>query len=250
MLVRCDTPHRHRFACPAVGPWRARWWPGGGDVSIWTIVVAAGRGERFGGDKQAADLGGRPVVARSVATAVGASDGVVVVVAAERRVEAEVLLAGVDGVSAVVDGGATRSASVRAGLAAVPDDAEVVLVHDGARPLATADLFARVVAAVRAGADAVVPGVPVADSLRAVDGSVVDRDGVIAVQTPQGFPADRLRSAHASGGDAGDDATLVEAAGGTVVVVDGDPANLKITRSVDLALAAAALDVAGGGAGG
>ncbi len=221
-------------------------------MSTWTIVVAAGRGERFGGDKQAADLGGRPVVAHSVATAAGASDGVVVVVAAERRTEAVALLDGIDGVAAVVDGGATRSASVRAGLAAVPDDAEVVLVHDGARPLASADLFARVVDAVRAGADAVVPGVPVADSLRATDGSVVDRDAVIAVQTPQGFPAGRLRSAHASGGDASDDATLVEAVGGTVVVVDGEPANLKITRPVDLALAAAALGdgPAGGGDGG
>ncbi|MEC9000902.1 MAG: 2-C-methyl-D-erythritol 4-phosphate cytidylyltransferase [Actinomycetota bacterium] len=207
-------------------------------MTIWTIVVAAGRGERFGGDKQAADLGGRPVVAHSVATAMRASDGVVVVVAAERLDEAEVLLAEADGVLAVVDGGATRSDSVRSGLAAVPDDAEVILVHDGARPLASDALFARVVAAVKAGADAVVPGVPVADSLRAIDGSVVDRDGVIAVQTPQGFSAHRLRSAHAAGGDASDDATLVEAAGGTVVVVDGEVANLKITRPVDLALAA------------
>jgi len=210
-------------------------------MSVWTIVVAAGSGERFGGDKQAADLGGRPVVAHSVSTAAGATDGVVVVVAAGRRSDAEALLAGIDGVAAVVDGGDTRSASVRAGLSAVPDDVEVVLVHDGARPLASAALFDRVVAAVRDGADAVVPGVPVADSLRATDGSVVDRDGVIAVQTPQGFSADRLRAAHAAGNDASDDATLVEAGGGTVVVVDGDPANLKITRPVDLALAAAAL---------
>ena len=78
-------------------------------------------------------------------------------------------------------------------------------------------------------------------SLRDVEGGVVDRDAVLAVQTPQGFPADRLRAAHASGADASDDATLVEADGGTVVVVDGDPANLKLTRPVDLALAAAAL---------
>ena len=217
-------------------------------MSVWTIVVAAGRGERFGGDKQVADLGGRPVVARSVATAAEASDGVVLVVASERLAAAEALLGGLAGTVAAVTlvvGGATRSASVRAGLAAVPDDAEVVLVHDGARPLATGALFARVVAAVRAGADAVVPGVPVADSLRAVDGGPVDRDGVLAVQTPQGFPAHRLRAAHAGGVDASDDATLVEAAGGTVVVVDGEPTNLKITRPVDLALAAASLATAG-----
>lgn len=224
-------------------------------MSVWTIVVAAGRGERFGSDKQAADLGGRSVVSRSVATSAEASDGVVVVVAPERLVAAEALVSGSDGEATVVTpvtlvaGGATRAASVRAGLAAVPDDAEVVLVHDGARPLATAALFARVVAAVRAGADAVVPGVPVADSLRAVDGGVVDRDGVLAVQTPQGFPADRLRAAHAAGTDASDDATLVEAAGGTVVVVDGESANLKITRPVDLALAAVSLGSADDGSG-
>jgi 2-C-methyl-D-erythritol 4-phosphate cytidylyltransferase len=221
-------------------------------VSVWTIVVAAGRGERFGSDKQAADLGGRPVVSRSVATSLEASDGVVVVVAPERLVAAEALVAGPDGEATAVTlvaGGATRAASVRAGLVAVPDDAEVVLVHDGARPLATAALFARVVAAVRAGADAVVPGVPVADSLRAVDGGVVDRDGVLAVQTPQGFPADRLRAAHAAGTDASDDATLVEAVGGTVVVVDGEPANLKITRPVDLVLATASLGSADDGSG-
>tara|TARA_B110000438_G_scaffold144292_2_gene139014 strand:+ start:1528 stop:2238 length:711 start_codon:yes stop_codon:yes gene_type:complete len=221
-------------------------------VSVWTIVVAAGRGERFGGDKQAANLGGRSVVSRSVATAAEASDGVVVVVAPERLVAAGALVGGGYGAATVVTlvtGGVTRSASVRAGLAAVPDDAVVVLVHDGARPLASVALFARVVAAVRAGADAVVPGVAVADSLRAVDGGVVDRDGVLAVQTPQGFPANRLRAAHAAGGDASDDATLVEAAGGTVVVVDGEPANLKITRLVDLALAAAALGSAEDGSG-
>lgn len=221
-------------------------------MSVWTIVVAAGRGERFGSDKQAADLGGRPVVSRSVATSMEASDGVVVVVASERLVAAEALVAGPDGEATAVTlvaGGATRAASVRAGLVAVPDDAEVVLVHDGARPLATAALFARVVAAVRAGADAVVPGVPVADSLRAVDGGVVDRDGVLAVQTPQGFPADRLRAAHAAGTDASDDATLVEAVGGTVVVVDGEPANLKITRPVDLVLATESLGSADDGSG-
>ena len=119
----------------------------------------------------------------------------------------------------------------------MPDDAGVVLVHDGARPLATPGLFRRVADAVLAGADAVVPGVPVTDSLRTAGGGVVARDGVIAVQTPQGFSADSLRAAHAGGGEASDDATLVEAAGGTVVVVEGEPANLKITRPADLDLA-------------
>ena len=206
-------------------------------MSTWTVVVAAGSGTRFGGDKQLADLSGMAVLARAVVSAAAASDGVVVVVSAERRTEVSGVLSAVGGVEAIVDGGATRSASVRCGLAAVPDDAGVVLVHDGARPLATPGLFRRVADAVLAGADAVVPGVPVTDSLRTAGGGVVARDGVIAVQTPQGFSADSLRAAHAGGGEASDDATLVEASGGTVVVVEGEPANLKITRPADLDLA-------------
>ncbi|MCH2423880.1 MAG: 2-C-methyl-D-erythritol 4-phosphate cytidylyltransferase, partial [Acidimicrobiales bacterium] len=110
-------------------------------MSVWTVVVAAGRAERFGGDKQMADLGGRPVVAHSVSAAAKASDGVVVVVAADKRAEALILLDGLDCVAVVVDGGATRSASVRSGLAAVPADVEIVMVHDGARPLASTALF-------------------------------------------------------------------------------------------------------------
>ena len=206
-------------------------------MSTWTVVVAAGSGTRFGGDKQLADLSGMAVLARAVVSAAAASDGVVVVVSAKRRTEVSGVLSAVGGVEAIVDGGATRSASVRCGLAAVPDDAGVVLVHDGARPLATPGLFRRVADAVLAGADAVVPGVPVTDSLRTAGGRVVARDGVIAVQTPQGFSADSLRAAHAGGGEASDDATLVEASGGTVVVVEGEPANLKITRPADLDLA-------------
>ena len=206
-------------------------------MSTWTVVVAAGSGTRFGGDKQLADLSGMAVLARSVVSAAAVSDGVVVVVSAERRTEVSRVLSAAGGVEAVVDGGATRSASVRCGLAAVPDDARVLLVHDGARPLATPGLFRRVADAVLAGADAVVPGVPVTDSLRTAGGGVVARDGVIAVQTPQGFNADSLRAAHAGGGEASDDATLVEASGGTVVVVEGEPANLKITRPADLDLA-------------
>jgi len=206
-------------------------------VSTWTVVVAAGSGTRFGGDKQLADLSGMTVLARSVVSAATVSDGVVVVVSAGRRREVSGVLSGLDQVEAIVDGGATRSESVRCGLAAVPDDAGVVLVHDGARPLATPEVFRRVVDAVLAGADAVVPGVPVTDSLRTAGGGVVARDGVIAVQTPQGFSAGSLRAAHADGGEASDDATLVEASGGTVVVVEGEPANLKITRPGDLDLA-------------
>src|SRR5690606_27905586 len=156
-----------------------------------------------------------------------AADGVVLVVAAGRAGDAE------PAADAVVAGADTRSGSVRAGLAAVPADAEVIVVHDGARPLAGADLFAAVVRAVREGADAAVPGVPVHDTLRSGAGGVIDRDGVVAVQTPQAFRAGALRDAHRGGDEATDDASLVEAAGGKVVVVDGSPTNLKITRPSD-----------------
>jgi len=203
--------------------------------SVWAIVVAAGSGNRFGAAKQYQPLGGRRVLDWSLEAARAASDGVVVVVPADRTADAEPLA------DAVAAGGDTRSASVRAGLAAVPDDAEVVVVHDGARPLAGAVLFATVVAAVRDGADAAVPGVPLADTLRWRSGGVADRDGLVAVQTPQAFRAAALRAAHAGGGEATDDASLVEAAGGKVVVVDGSAENLKITNPHDLAVAEALL---------
>ena len=203
-------------------------------MSVWTIVVAAGRGDRFGGDKQVADLSGRPVLAHSVSTAAEVSDGVVVVAAPDRRAAVADLLVGIEGVVEVVAGGSTRASSVRAGLAAVPDEATVVLVHDGARPLASVDLFRRVASGVGEGVDAVVPGVAVSDSLRAVTGGALDRE---EVQTPQAFSAWALRDAHRLGGEASDDASLVEAAGGTVVVVEGEATNAKITVPLDLVVA-------------
>jgi 2-C-methyl-D-erythritol 4-phosphate cytidylyltransferase len=194
---------------------------------VWTVVVAGGQGSRFGGAKQYVDLAGRRVLDWSVEAARTVSDGVVVVVPAED------LDGAVAGADAVVAGGGSRSASVRCGLAAVPPAAAVVVVHDAARPAASPALFRRVVDAVRAGADAVVPGVPVADTLRHRDGGTVDRDELVAVQTPQGFRSDVLRTAHEHAGEATDDAGLVEAAGGTVTVVPGEPANLKLTHPSD-----------------
>ena len=148
-------------------------------------------------------------------------------------------------VDVVVAGGETRSASVRAGLAAIPADCEVVVVHDGARPLATPALFAASVAAVRAGADGAIPGVAVTDTIKRVDGTTVvatlDREELVAVQTPQAFLVTALRSAHAAGGDATDDAALIEQAGGTVVVVPGEPDNTKLTHARDLPTLAAVL---------
>jgi 2-C-methyl-D-erythritol 4-phosphate cytidylyltransferase len=205
------------------------------DGPTWAVVVAAGRGRRFGGAKQYAEIAGRRVLDWSLAAAREAADGVVLVVAPEHAERPEAAA------DVVVAGGASRSESVRRGLAAVPADAGVIVVHDAARPVAGTDLFGAVVAAVRAGADAAVPGVPVVDSLRWRDGGAVDRDALVAVQTPQAFAAAALRAAHAGEAEASDDATLVEAGGGTVVVVPGDPANLKLTRPDDLERLARAL---------
>lgn len=202
------------------------------------IVVAAGVGERFGAPKQFRTLGPTRLVDRAVAAAAAACDDVVLVLPAGHHWDGAP-------VTATVTGGATRAMSVRAGLAAVPPSTEVVVVHDAARPLAAPGLFRAVIDAVRDGADAAVPAVPVTDTVKRVeDGHVVEtlpRDTLVAVQTPQAFRADALRAAHAGGGDATDDAALVEAAGGTVVIVPGDPRNLKVTTTTDLVVAAALL---------
>lgn len=204
-------------------------------MTAWVIVVAAGSGTRFGGAKQYAPLAGRRVLDWSMAAAGANADGIVLVVAPERIGQVEPLA------DVVVAGGSTRSASVRAGLAAVPPDADVIVVHDAARPLATPTLFAEVIAAVRGGAAAALPGVAVADTIRRRHGGVVDRDALIRVQTPQAFDGAALRRAHAGGAEATDDATLVESAGHEVVVVEGEAANLKITDADDLAVAEALL---------
>ena len=194
---------------------------------IWTIVVGGGSGRRFGTSKQYETLGDMRVIDRSIATARRVSDGVVVVVPpqdADRE--------------GAVGGGATRSESVRAGLAAVPADATIICVHDAARPLASVDLYRRAIAAVSAGADAAIPALTVSDTIKVVaDGIVVstpDRASLVAVQTPQAFRAGALRDAHVHGGDATDDASLVEDRGGLVVVVDGETTNRKITVPDDL----------------
>ena len=200
-------------------------------MSTWAIVVAGGSGERFGERKQYLALGGERVLDWALRAAAEGADGVVVVVPADRVGEPEPLA------DLVVAGGATRSASVRAGLAALPDEAEVILVHDAARPVPVPGVWHRVRAAIAAGADAAVPAVPVADTLRELGGGTVDRSRLVAVQTPQAFRASVLRSAHAGEPEGTDDASLIEAVGGRVVVVDGDPANIKITTPVDLSLA-------------
>jgi len=200
---------------------------------VWAIVVAGGGGRRFGSPKQFEDLLGRRVLDWSLSVARAASEGVVPVLPRDRLEEG------------TRPGGDTRSASVRSGLAAVPLGARIVVVHDAARPLAPLEVWERVVQAVDNGADAAVPALPLVDTVKRVDGhrvvATVDRGDLVVVQTPQAFRADVLRDAHASGADATDDAGLVEALGGTVVTVEGDSRNLKITSPDDLVVARALL---------
>lgn len=198
------------------------------------IVVAAGTGERFGAPKQFLSLRGALVAHRAVAATGSVCEAVVVVVPEGHTWAGPAVLA-------TVVGGVTRSASVRAGLAAVPDATEVVVVHDAARPLASPTLFRDVIDAVDGDTAAAVPAVPIHDTVKRVEGDevreTVDRAGLVTVQTPQAFRADVLRRAHDAAGDATDDAALVEALGHTVRVVPGDPRNLKLTTTVDMELA-------------
>jgi len=208
-------------------------------ASVWAVVVAAGQGTRFGRYKQFAPLGGHEVVDWSLAAAGRTCTGVVLVVPTD-MVEAYQ-----DRADQVVAGGSSRPASVRHGLAAVPGEAGVIVVHDAARPFASDAIWEAVIAAVGEGADAAVPFVAVTDTIkqRQDDGRLVtlERAHLVAAQTPQAFRAAALRAAHADGRDATDDAALVEARGGRVVLVPGHASNLKLTGSVDLAVAEALL---------
>jgi len=203
-------------------------------AETWAIVVAGGEGRRFGRLKQFALLGDRPVLDWSLETARSVAFGVVAVVP-----EATMSTSGVArGADRVMAGGKTRAESVRRGLAAVPDDAEIVVVHDAARPLASRELFLAVVAEVEAGSDCAIPALPVTDTIKRVrDDRVVEtlrREELVAVQTPQAFRASILRRAHASSPEATDDAALVEAVGATVTVVAGEYRNMKLTSPEDL----------------
>ena len=196
--------------------------------NVWTIVVAAGSGARFGGPKQFSMLGDRRVLDWSVETAGSSSTGVVVVLpAADAEREGGVA------------GGETRSESVRCGLAAVPADATIICVHDAARPFASAHLYREVIMQVHAGAEGAIPALPVTDTIKQVNSQNIvvatpDRSSLVAVQTPQAFRASVLRAAHASSPEGTDDATLVETMGKQVVVVAGEVMNRKLTAPEDL----------------
>ena len=210
------------------------------------VIVAAGSGSRAGGGKQWRPLAGRPVVRWSVqALAAAGADEVVVVVAAGAQAELAAALDGLSGWRAVV-GGATRAASVQAGLAALscaPD--QPVLIHDAARPLVSGEVVTRLLAALER-ADGALPGLAVADSLRRADddrlGDSVARDGLVRAQTPQAFRRATVEAAHAAWTGAEpptDEAEAVRATGGRVVVVPGDPRLMKLTYPEDFAMAEA-----------
>jgi len=179
-----------------------------------------------------------------------------VVVAAPPGSEGDVMaaLADLDHGIAVVTGGATRQASVAAGLAAVRPDARIVVVHDAARPFASPELFASVIEGVAAGADATLPVLALTDTVKRVRGGAVvgtePRGELGLAQTPQACRADLLRAAHERAAEAGvdftDDAGLLEWAGATVRIVPGEPGNFKITTLLDLLRADELLGASGG----
>ncbi|HEY8654225.1 MAG TPA: 2-C-methyl-D-erythritol 4-phosphate cytidylyltransferase [Dermatophilaceae bacterium] len=197
--------------------------------------------------KAFAPLCGEPLLAHALRGVLGCADvGHVVIVAPGSHLSQARDLAGQDPRIDVVAGGADRSASVVAGLAALRPDDGIVLVHDAARCLAPAELFARVIHAVRSGHVAIVPALPVTDTIKVVDAqglvlATPDRETLRGIQTPQGFLRDVLERAYASWTPATDDAGLVERIGGHVRVVDGDRLALKITSAADLAVATALL---------
>jgi 2-C-methyl-D-erythritol 4-phosphate cytidylyltransferase len=221
-------------------------------VTTVAVVPAAGSGQRLaaGVPKAFFHLDGRTLVERAVSCLLesGVIDHVVVAVPPDRTGQAKLILGRE---ATIVPGGANRGESVGRALAAVADadPPSFVLVHDAARPLTPPGLVVRVVEALRAGHSAVVPALPLSDTIKAVDANGVvlgtpERAGLRAVQTPQGFATELLlrayqRAGEATGVDFTDDASMVEHIGGQVQVVDGDPLAFKITTQWDILLAQA-----------
>ena len=216
-------------------------------MSVWAVLAAAGRGERLGSDrpKAFARLGGRPLLAESLERLDNSGWIDAIVIAAPPDWEEPSILVAEEiaatKVSSAVTGGESRSESVRLALEEVPGDAAVVLVHDAARPLLSEEVIERVLAPLSEGWDGVVPAVPLADTVKRVEGDRVvetlSRDDLVPEQTPQAILADSLRRAVAGDVSAATDcASLVEAQGGRVKVVEGDPRLVKVTDADDLAL--------------
>ena len=217
------------------------------------LVPAAGRGERLGpgAPKALRHLGGVPMLVHAVrALAASRSVDIVVVAAPADDVDEVSAMLADQGESAeviIVSGGETRQGSVARALIALPDDVDVVLVHDAARPLIPVELVSAVVTAVRGGHAAVVPGLAVVDTIKRVNPEndvegTIDRSTLRAIQTPQGFTRAVLQQAHAQAeDDATDDAGLVERMGIPVHVIPGHEEAFKVTRPFDVLVAEAVL---------
>jgi 2-C-methyl-D-erythritol 4-phosphate cytidylyltransferase/2-C-methyl-D-erythritol 2,4-cyclodiphosphate synthase len=208
---------------------------------IAAIIAAAGSGERFGAPipKALIQLGDKTLIGHAIAHLAPVVDQIVIT--APAGYEDQIRSIAGEGIT-VVTGGATRSESVRLGLAAVDSSTEFVLVHDAARSLASTDLARSVIAALKAGDVAVIPGMPEVDTVKVVDESgyvttTPERSNLRKVQTPQGFAYSVLQAAHASAADATDDAVLVADAGHKVLIIAGEERAMKITTPSDLATA-------------
>jgi 2-C-methyl-D-erythritol 4-phosphate cytidylyltransferase len=205
---------------------------------VWAIVLGAGSATRFGGNKQFAVLGGARLIDRAVDAASAVCDGVIVVLPAGASWNHRT--------AAAVPGGATRAASVRCGLAAIPQSADIVVVHDAAHPLAGQGLFTSVIAKVRAGADAATLAIPSAETFARVrDGFVLatePRQTFWITQTPHAFRAAVLRAAHTGTPETTDDIALLVAQGRRVTIAPGDPRNIHITTPDELELARRLVD--------
>ena len=229
--------------------------PGGVEGQVAAVIVAAGSGERLGAGmpKALVPLHGRPMLSWAIEAFLSHSqiDSVVVVAPTDAvtTVQAQLAFGPAKrlGPVTVVAGGPSRQLSVDRGVAALESDVELVLVHDAARPLVDSSVITAVITQLRSGAQAVIPVLPVADTIKRVDHAgrvvaTVDRSELRAVQTPQGFRYEVLVAAHRAAADSGlshvtDDAGLVEALGLTVQTVPGCERSFKITTPYDLRLA-------------
>jgi 2-C-methyl-D-erythritol 4-phosphate cytidylyltransferase len=216
---------------------------------VWGVVLAGGGGNRFGGLKQFAQLGGQTLLQRVVDLVATQCDGVIVVLPTGHDWPIQ------DNVRTAT-GGVTRAESVRSGLAALPPETEIVVITDAAHPLASAQLYHRVIAAVRAGADGALPGLPLADAIKRLEpvdgddvellglaGATTPAGGSVSAQMPMAFALPALLSAHQEIGDAVEDSAMVTANGGRVAVVPGEPTNVHVTTPAELAVAAALFDL-------
>ncbi len=216
---------------------------------VWVIILAGGSGTRFGKQKQFEEIAEIPIYIWAFKTAQEITTENIILVAPKEaigeivpneRTRQKLLKKGVMS-EQMVEGGNTRSASVRAGIEKLKEmganDTDIVLVHDAARPLATKEIYLDVIQEIRDGADAATPAIPITDTINTTDGEIVDRKKLLALQTPQGFRFDILKEIHENGEEATDDISLCLKHNKKVSYTTGDVKNLKITEPIDLKIA-------------